>query len=244
MFNKVKLSDGALDPDAAEKLADLLYEMGHDFHKKKQHDLAIKWLERAYDALDGQGLGSIEAVDLRTSILQTRVQALLAQGETDSFQQAAKLVEVLENDLGGDRLVVLMLRLEVINDSHNDEFDPGAYGDIVHKMIRTLVLSDHNFKLIMHHIRKLNEKAPSSACNILDAFLRDRLLQEENEGWIETALVNRVYITTSQSDGREQYESMKKVFDMVAGTLKKPQGLGATHACQTVIIPTGYLSRI
>lgn len=235
MYDKAKQHAESFDPETAEKLAGVLYEIGQGFVKKRQHDLATKWLERAYNVLDNQELSSIEAVELRTSILQSRVQALLAHGEAESFQQAARLVEVLENDLGGDRLAVLMLRLEIINDPHNEEFDMGAYGDIVHRMIRTLVLSDSNFKLIMHHIRKLNDKAPSLACNMLDAFLRDRLLREDNEGWVETAVVNRLYISTTQSDGADQYENVLKVLDMVSANIKKPLGLSATHACQTLL---------
>ena len=179
MFCKANLPARAIDPDTAEKLTDLLHHMGQDFLKKKKYDLANKWLRRAHEVLQAQEPErlSADASDLATCITQARVQALLALGNDEAFAQATKLTESLESVIGSDRLLVLLLRLEILNAPLNAHFDSSSYGDILHKMIRATMLTDSNFKLIMHHIRKLNDKAPSIACNILDTFLQGRLFE-------------------------------------------------------------------
>ncbi len=237
MYNKAALAWRLLDPDTAEKLADLLYTMGQDYLKKKKNDLAVKWLKRAYEALSAHELDKlgIHAESLRTGITQSRVQALLALGTEEAFTQARIMVEVLENEIGGDRLLVLLLRLELLNQPQNPAFDMGAYGDIVHKIIRTVQLTESKFKLVMHHIRKLNEKAPSLACNMLDNFLQARLFKAGNESQLETAIVNRVWMSTSRKDGGDTLKSVQSLLDSVADNMRKPLSLSSTHACQTLL---------
>jgi hypothetical protein len=51
MFVKCKQLTGVLTPSTAETLADLLYEIGKDHLTKRNYEVAIRWLERANDAL-------------------------------------------------------------------------------------------------------------------------------------------------------------------------------------------------
>lgn len=71
MFSRVNTVNGVLDPTTAEKLADLLYEIGRDLMQKKQYELAVTWLERSYDVLSGQNLEllSPDVGDLRLSVM-------------------------------------------------------------------------------------------------------------------------------------------------------------------------------
>ena len=59
-------------PATAEIVADLLYEIGKDALTKRTYDVAIRWLERAYDVLGEQDLGllSPEVGELRLSTMQ------------------------------------------------------------------------------------------------------------------------------------------------------------------------------
>lgn len=61
----------ALDPSAIESLADLMYEIGKDVFLKKDFESAVKWLERAHDALGTRDLErmSLDATELRCSVL-------------------------------------------------------------------------------------------------------------------------------------------------------------------------------
>ncbi|KAL5345161.1 sporulation-specific protein 22 [Pseudogymnoascus australis] len=236
MYKKAALSDKALDPDIAESLADLLYEMGKDFFKKKQPELADKWLERASNIITAQEIDklSTDATNLQTSIIQARVQALLAIEREDALDMANSLINNLENEVG-DRLIVLLLKLEVLSAPVSQTFDCNAYGDVIYRMIRTVVMTDGNFKLIMHHIRKLNDKGPSLACNILDSFLQSRLFEAGNEEWIEKALVNRMWMSTNSRDSPEVLKSARAVLEVVGSNMSKPLSASATHAVQTLL---------
>lgn len=72
MFTKCKQLMTTLTPTAAETLADLLYEIGKGSLAKREYNMASRWLERAYDVIEGQGLEMLgpEAGELRLSTMQ------------------------------------------------------------------------------------------------------------------------------------------------------------------------------
>jgi hypothetical protein len=234
LYAKVSLIEHQLDPNTTESLADLLFEMGRELLAKKQFELAVKWLDRAFHVLSSQELDklSIDASELRTSIIQCSVRALLGLQQQDATQQAHGLVDLLESEVG-DKLVILLLRLELLSAS-SETFDSVAYSTVVQRIIRSVVLTDSNFKLIVHHIRKLNDKSPSLACNALDELLQTRLFQAEKEEWIETILINRIWMGTSQRDGDDVLSSVHKSLAIVSSNLAKPISSSATFAAQMV----------
>ncbi|KFY01778.1 hypothetical protein V490_00767 [Pseudogymnoascus sp. VKM F-3557] len=236
MYKKALLPDKTIDPDTAESLADLLFEMGKDFFKKNQYELADKWLERASSVMTAQEIDklSTDATNLQTSIIQTRVQALLAIEREDALDMANSLINSLENEVG-DRLIVLLLKLEVLSAPVSQTFDCNAYGDVIYRMIRTVVMTEGNFKLIMHHIRKLNDKGPSLACNMLDSFLQSRLFEAGNDEWIEKALINRIWVSTNCRDYPEVLKSVGDALEIVGSNMNKPLSASATHTAQTLL---------
>ena len=73
MYLKWKQLSDTAPLDSTEVIADLLYEIGKDALTQKKHELAVKWLERAYDALSEQDLDQLspEASELRLSIMHS-----------------------------------------------------------------------------------------------------------------------------------------------------------------------------
>ena len=234
MYTKASLSERLLDPRTAESLADLLFEMGRELLGKKQFDLAVKWLDRAFAVLNSQELDrlSSDASELRTSIIHYSVKALIGVGQEDAKEQADNLVALLENEIG-DKLIVLLLRLELLSVS-GEVFDSVSYGTILQRIIRTVVLTDPNFKLIMHHVRKLNDKSPSLACNALDKFLQSRVFEADNDVWLEKVLINRLWMATSQREGADVLSSIQRILDMVLANVERPVSSSATFAAQMV----------
>ncbi len=234
MYTKASVSERQLDPNTAENLADLLFEIGRELLGKKQYELAVKWLERAYSVLESQELDklSTDATELRTSIIQCSVKALLGVQQQDATEQAHSLVELLENEVGA-KLIVFLLRLELLSVS-SEVFDSAAYSAVLQKIVRTVVLTEANFKLIMHHIRILNNKSPSLACNALDELLQTRMFQAENPEWIETVLINRIWMATSERDGVDVVSSVQSILEMVASNVDKPISSSASYAAQMV----------
>lgn len=73
MYAKCKQLNRALTPSSAENLADLLYEIGKDSLTKRAYEVAIRWLERAYDVLGEQEMDMLspEASELRLSTMHS-----------------------------------------------------------------------------------------------------------------------------------------------------------------------------
>jgi hypothetical protein len=235
MFNKSMSFRQILDPNTAESLADVLYEMGKDLLQRKQYKLAVKWLERALDVLTGQELDrlSMDASELRMSIAELSIKALLANQDQESAHRAHNLVELLENEVG-DKLIVLLLKLELLSSATSETFDSNSYADILRRMIRSTVLSKEIFKLIMYHIRKLNGKSPSLACRALDELLKLRVISEDKEEWVEKILITRLYMTGGQTDSAPDLMTLEELFSFIVANIKRPVSSAATHAAHTV----------
>jgi hypothetical protein len=73
MFAKCKKLTDALTSSSAETLADLLFELGKDNLAKRNYEVAIRWLERAYDTLGEQDMEMLspEASELRLSTMHS-----------------------------------------------------------------------------------------------------------------------------------------------------------------------------
>lgn len=241
MYQKALLDENedealyTLDPNTSENLADILYEMAKEQLSTGQHELAAKWLDRSYKILMKHDLDSLcaDASELRISILQSSVKALIGVANPDATEAAEAIISTLENELG-DKLVVLLLRLELIEAPTQEVFDSEAYALTLRRMTRTVMLNDKTFKTMMHHIRRLYDKSPGLACRVLDELLQERILKEERIEWMEQILVNRFWMATSQKDGPEVVESMKVMLDLLAASLGSPIGASATYAAQTV----------
>lgn len=237
MFNKSMSSRQLFDSNTAESLADVLYEMGKDLLHKKQYELAAKWLERAVDVLAGQELDRLsrDASELRMSILESNIKALLQQQTQRTTEKARKLVDLLESEVG-DKLIVLLLKIDLLSSTINETFDSNAYADILRRMIRSTVLNGENFKLLMYHIRKLNEMNPSLACRALDDLLTLRVLPEDKDDWIEKILITRLYMAIGQGDGDDVVAVLDDLFTSILTNFKQPISSAATLAAHTVCL--------
>jgi hypothetical protein len=177
---------------------------------------------------------SSNASELRLSIAESLIKANLAVQDSDATQKAQDLLATLENDMG-DKMVVLLLKLEILSGTPDEIFDSSAYCDILQRMIRSGMLSESKFSLIMYHIRKLNDKSPSLACKALDEFLPPVLRRgSEHELWIEKVIVTRIWMTMNQKDGLEDHILLNRIFSLVLSDLQKPIASAATLAAHTV----------
>lgn len=235
MFKKSVTSKQYFDPHTAESLADTLYEMGKDFFDKKHYEMSVKWLERAYEVLNNQELDklSMDASELRISIIQISVKAHVALKTPEATERSQSLIELLHNEVG-DKLVVLLLKLEVLSSLPVETFDSNTYHNILQRMVRTVVLSESNFRLVMFHVRRLNDKSPSLASQVLEEFLRLRLLDQEKNEWIEKAIVTLLWIMVSQRENIDALQAVDKMLSSLAINIKNPLRPAAAHAAHTV----------
>lgn len=230
MYKNGKLSASSLEPYHVEKLADILYEIGKDLCRKGDFSMAVKWLDRANDVINSQGLEllSREAIELRTAIVQALVTALLGLDTTDAFEKADNLVDGIESEMGVE-LVILLMRLEILQKSPAEVFDSDAYADVLRRMVKSFNFTDSTFKLVVHHIRKLHDKSPGLGCKVLDEFIAV-LTSVETDEWIERLIIIRVWMTTNGQNSADSIESTIAVLKL----LGKPLSVDATVAAQTV----------
>ncbi|KAI9880695.1 MAG: hypothetical protein M1830_001328 [Pleopsidium flavum] len=237
MFSKACVSGAShVDPGDAERITDLLYEMGHDLLEQRQYDEAAKWLERAYDVLTRQDVEKLShnAEDLRISVTHSLVKALLCLQREDARSKAWNLVNILEYEVG-DKLVVLLLKSELI--STNPEFEAAGFYDGLRKIIQTVHLTSLNLNTIMQHVHKLKSRNSHLACKALEQLLCERILDTDKESWVEKAVITRIWISTTTSDSPDTLCSLRGFLTML--TTNQPKSLtltaSATHAAQILL---------
>ncbi|KAI1809954.1 meiosis protein SPO22/ZIP4 like-domain-containing protein [Poronia punctata] len=151
------------DPASAEKLADALFEIGRGLAKKKNSVLAVKWLERAHELLNAQDLDRLsrDALELRLAISQALVQVYLDMRTPDYFDRAENHVAYIESELG-DKLIVLLLRIELLLSSPAETFDSDAYAGILRRMMKiALKQEDIDYSLkCLEQIRTCTASSP------------------------------------------------------------------------------------
>lgn len=76
------------------------------------------------------------------------------------------------------------------------------------------------------------------ACRALDDLIELRLFREENQDWIEKAVVARVWTGTTKDCTENTIGQFQTIFDAVQQNSKTPLSAPATHATQTVSMPT------
>lgn len=238
MYKKSTSCQQLLDPSTAESLADVLFEMGKDLLIKQQYENAVKWLERSYRVIGDQELDkmSTNTGELNLSVAESLIKANLALQTTDATNTAISLLETLEQTMT-NRIAVYVMRLEIIAATTHEKFDSSSYGNILHRMTLSMMLSEPNFKLIMHHIRKLSEKNPSHACTALDNFTRLRLFSDVKEDWLEKIVITRVWMTVNYRDSTEDFASFETILSDISKVLEKPVNSAVTLAAHTVIPP-------
>ncbi|KAF2036041.1 SPO22-domain-containing protein [Setomelanomma holmii] len=234
MYTKCKQLQQALTPESAESLADLLYEIGKDNLTKRNYEVAIRWSDRAYDLLGDHDMESLspEASELRLSTMHNIVQAHMKVDTTDARDRAWQMIKLMETDYT-DKMVVALLKIELL--SKAPTLDTDEYYTVLLRMVRTIVLNDTNFKTIMHHIHKLKEHSNASACKILDDLIDIRLFREENQVWIEKAVIMRIWIGTTSAMSENVLDQTQELLDTVSQNSKAPQSAPATHAAQTLL---------
>jgi tetratricopeptide (TPR) repeat protein len=98
MYQKIAPSVLTYDPRSAEELADALYEIGKDLFAKKQYELSVRWLERAYDTLAEQHIEQLgdNAGELRLSVMQLLTKAHCSMKNPAALEKARHMVSLMD----------------------------------------------------------------------------------------------------------------------------------------------------
>ncbi len=233
MLSKLKPSVTVLDPVSAESLADTLFEIGQDQYAKKQYQEAVRWLEMADDVLVGQSLENLssEASDLKNSIMHTLARTLMNLPGQGNHERAWNIVANLDNE-PGDKLLVLLLKLDLLAADESSPLE--SYCEVLERVIRTVHLTESNFKTVMHHVHKLKTRNADMAFHVLETLLLERLAMADKSEWVERALVTAIWITTTSAAVTSGLDPLERLLESLHVKLNKPLGQTATHAGQMV----------
>ncbi|KAK3941777.1 meiosis protein SPO22/ZIP4 like-domain-containing protein [Diplogelasinospora grovesii] len=218
-----------LDVKSAEKLADVLYEIGKARLADNDGSVAIKWLKKALDVMhDHQKSEALsgEGTELRLALLQALVTKLLSLNTPEAYAEAQDYVTLHECN----HIVVDLLQLEILRKAPCLTFNSERYADRLLGMIENFKFSHASCKLMLHHIRKLHEKSPTAGCQVLDAFIL-QFCDSETDGWMEKLVIARIFMITNQ---RETVESITAVHSLLSEILE-PLRADAATAAQTLI---------
>ena len=237
MFKNATNAYRLFDPSTSEKFVKLLYKIGKDSSARKHHDIATRWLERAYDILTEQDLDHLDddASELKVVILQRLVKSLLALQTDEDIEKAKVLIDLMEKDYP-DKSVVSSLRLALLSKQQSQ--DPEAYFSVTMRFIGSMMLTKPNFKLLMYHIHSLRKLDSSLACKALDELLSLRLFPTRNDSWVERVTVMRVWISILHRNEQDQIPTIAALMDHLDLTLQNVKytfSKSGAHAAQTLI---------
>ena len=236
MYAKINSIADTLDVTATENLADVLLEIGKSIFKQGDSPGALYWLDGAYEELSKHEMESMsgEAGDLKVSIMHHLVKVLMRLEGEEHRARAWNIVRDLEINHGG-RLAVSLLKLDLFA----QEPEPSAqdYQLILDKIILSVHLTEANVKTILHHLHQLRRWSPLLAQKSLATLISQRLLEATEPAWIEKAIVMSVWNVTTTSAISDPIQTLRDLFDEVAGAGNLANGLGqqATHAAQILL---------
>ncbi|KAF5526463.1 hypothetical protein CGCA056_v002343 [Colletotrichum aenigma] len=236
MYDKGQPTIQTLDPGSAELLTEVLFEIGKDFSTKGDFKMAVKWLERAYDIINSQELDRLprDALELRLSVCQAHIHALLGMNKPEASQKAHDLVSYVEQEVG-EQPVVLLLRLELLQKAPAEVFDVEAYADILKHMVQRFNFSEAHFKLLIHHARKLHDKSPSMALRMVNGMLKSNVVSSGRDDWVERLVLLRLWMEESHRDSELAIDELMNVLRGVEANLTQPFGASAAVAALTIM---------
>ncbi|KAK6359354.1 hypothetical protein TWF696_000515 [Orbilia brochopaga] len=233
--------DGAadkLEPRVREALGKVLYRIGKDVVEHGDLLAGLDWLAKALEVVDARPVGSDHfATELRFGIMQNFVKASLQSGSVEDLQRAKDVMDTMTKEWP-ERLNVHSLGLDIIVAQN---LGTEAYHAALMKMISSVPLSEHSFKVIVGkcHVllaQDLHGHGHRLACSAMDHFVTERLIAVENQGWIEKAFVTRVWMMIQGTHPDEDViPSLYQLCEATAPKLARPLSTSATHASQILL---------
>ncbi|GAB7322157.1 hypothetical protein MBLNU13_g03171t2 [Cladosporium sp. NU13] len=246
-FTKANITGDRRQNDGLlETAADLCYEIGRSQQHESLVESALLWLERAHQLINGEDMDSpsMENEDLRLAIAASFVESLTRTTDPANTSRAWNLLTSLEQDYGlGNRMAILAMQLNVLMNA--DNADIAAASAVVIRMIRSSVLTDLTYRMIMQSVCKIKRVSLDHALSAIEQLATTRLLpdldavmeSDQVKSWLEKAVVTYTSFCTAGagSPSPEAAQRMSTFFDHLlqqASDLLSPR---ATHAMQALI---------
>jgi Meiosis protein SPO22/ZIP4 like len=239
MFNQIDLSLLQDVPEAAENLADLLYEIGAAELKAKRPQSTIQWLERSHDIISDfeSDRLSQNAPNLKMCTMQLLTKAYLALNTKQSREKAKDLLGLMDTEFGKDEVIVSLLQLDFIKSLPKLELQTEitAFHAILIRLFRMMQMTKDNFKILIHNVNKLRTLSPETACQALDDFHGLRLFDEQHAEYMEQIVVLRIWITLNTADKSTCIQDLNDFFDLLEKKSNRPFNEKVANGLQSLL---------
>ncbi|KZZ87885.1 Meiosis specific protein SPO22 [Ascosphaera apis ARSEF 7405] len=234
MLSKVPKLCIEQEASVAEAFADICYDIGHSHLGEKDFPLAVKWLERAFDALSKHDLGALspDADELRLAVLHALARAKMVSPDGDSMDVNI-LTEVLSKEYG-NRLPVMLLNIEMI--SKEPEPDCELYHEKLVGLLRTVPLTDANLNMLsqesfcIDNSVQLMQDLLDLAADALYQLIFQRLVLHHDPVPLERGFVTFIWMQTSGADASNTLNLLQSSATKLHG-MTKSINAEATYAC-------------
>lgn len=217
----------------AEMSADLMFEIGNDQLAKNEAQLAIQWLQKAYETITSCNEGTLDddATELSYSIKHSLARALMA---IPSERARARAWQVIDDmDLGfNERTITLMARLELYSLSPDIRLED--YADCAVRLIRSIHITEATIGTVLLYANFLKAQNTSLALDMLKILLIERLLEAAERKWTEKVLLSIISIATSTAQHNSDTEFMHEILETILNHLETPLEPMVVHASHMV----------
>ncbi|PGH23466.1 hypothetical protein AJ80_02420 [Polytolypa hystricis UAMH7299] len=230
MYSTLAAKHSSLEPVTTERLADLLYEIGKNMLDRTEYSSAVTWLRRSYDALSQHDVSalSVDAGELRLCVIHGLIRALLTRQDDSAKDEISKLFSMLETDYG-NRPPVLLLNLEIMEKQPDSDYR--IYHEKLCTFLRTIILTEANFKLLIHYIHQLHKQSTDLAADALQQLLHQRLVLHGDNALLEKCFVTLIWIQTSHSDVVAGLDILSTASEKLKTSWRQSLSVEATYAC-------------
>ncbi|KAK9465033.1 meiosis protein SPO22/ZIP4 like-domain-containing protein [Lipomyces arxii] len=223
-----------------EYLADILSDIGADMLRKRQFEDAKLWLSRAADMflrIDAAEDMLETTIELKFNVMRNYVRALVGTNDTEDATKAKDVLRTMEDEFPST-IWLLDLKFDV---ARREDSTQEMHDAVIMQMIFLGTLTNSSFNIIMKEIQVLGAASPAMACRALDYLLTKKLALCNEQEWLETAFVTRIYlISKDASMQREESESaLDRLFSELAKMISKPISAKAVYSSQILLWKVG-----
>ncbi|KAI5304393.1 hypothetical protein KEM56_006541 [Ascosphaera pollenicola] len=205
----------------AEAFADICYDIGHAHLEERDFPLAVKWLERAADALSKHDLDKLspDADELRLAVWHALARAKMASPNADGMDFTT-LTDVLSKEYG-NRLPVMLLNIEMIGKEAEPDFD--LYHEKLIGLLRTVPLTNANLNIL------------DLAADALYQLIFQRLALHNDPVPLEKGFVTYIWMQTSDSSSANALDHLHSSATKLHAMIRRSINAEATYACLILI---------
>ena len=204
---------------------------------QSQHDVAVDWLERARDVLQGQSPGGMDnGVDnLQSVILQNLARALMHLPSKDAKSKALRISEDLSMT-ANDKLASLVLRIDLL------KYDPSltseGYLNTLLQFVRTIPLNESFLKTFLQYFHKLRTWNALLAHTLLEVILEElsKSTTEKSPAVVEKIVLTMIWSVTTSADMTNAVQLLERSLSVANEMLGYPIAADGSHAAQVVKI--------